>query len=124
MTMVIYGELPSEEYDMRMEPEMNNLININLELLNKDTSKMSRKEKLAYIRDLEFERLALRNHWSEDERKEKRLQFDEEKDRERKIFDDSIDMLIGRDKNLTAFEKKQAEKFLNDNPDIVAFFEW
>ena len=34
---------------MRKETEMHNIININLELLNKDTSKMSRKEKMVNL---------------------------------------------------------------------------
>ncbi len=95
----------------------NNLINA--ELLMKDRSKMTRQEKMQYLRDLEFERLALRNHWSDEEKKLHRNEFEAEKDREKKLLHNSVDVLIGSDDKLTVFEKKQAENYIKENPDIA-----
>ena len=100
----------------------NNLINVNLELLNKDTSKMTRQEKLQYLKDLEFERLAFKNHWSDEERIEKRIEFDKEEARKDKLHSDSVKILLGNDDKLTSLEKKQAEKYIEENPEIPAIF--
>ncbi len=94
----------------------NNLINI--ELLTKDTSKMSRQEKMQHLRDMEFKRLAFRNHWTEEEKKLHRAEFDSEKDRRRKLIDNSVDLILGDGDKLTAFEKKQAENFIKENPEM------
>ncbi len=45
---------------------MGNLINA--EFLLKDTNNMSRQEKMQHLKDLEFERLAFVNHWTEGEK--------------------------------------------------------
>ena len=102
---------------------MDNLVNINLELLNKDRSQMTHQEKMQYLRDLEYERLALRNHWSDKEKADNRAKFEEEQDRERKLLNNLVDILLGNEKNLTDFEKKQAEQYLEENPDIGVIFD-
>lgn len=101
----------------------NNLINVNLELLNKDRSKMTRKEKIRYAQELEFEALAVRNHWEGEEKELNKERFFEEKDRDRKLLNDSVDVLEGKDGDLSPFEKKQAEKYIRDNPDLVEMFD-
>ena len=45
---------------------MGNLINA--EFLLKDTSNMSRQEKIQHLKGLEFERLTFVNHWTEEEK--------------------------------------------------------
>lgn len=63
---------------------MGNLINA--EFLLKDTSNMSRQEKMQHLKDLEFERLAFVNHWTEEEKKQNKAEFEAEKDRESKLI--------------------------------------
>ena len=100
----------------------NNLINVNLELLNKDRSKMSRKEKIRHAQELEFEALAIRNNWEGEEKELNRAKFFEEKDRERKLLDNSVDILSGKEEKLTSFEKKQAENYMKENPDVAEMY--
>ena len=100
----------------------NSFININFELLNKDRSKMSRKEKIRYAQELEFEALAVRNHWEGEEKEANNKEFFEEKDRERILLDNSIDVITGKGNKLTPFEKKQVEKFLKENSDVAEMF--
>lgn len=95
---------------------MSNLINA--EFLMKDTSGMSRREKMQHLRDLEFEKLSFINHWTEEEKKLNRVEFEAEKDRESKLYHNSINVLFGNDSGMTAFEKKQAEKFIERKPEI------
>lgn len=95
---------------------MGNLINA--EFLLKDTSNMSRQEKMQHLKDLEFERLSFLNHWTEEEKKQNKAEFEAEKDRESKLIHNSINVILGNEDGLTVFEKKQAEKFIKENPDI------
>ncbi len=114
---IVILQLKTTPEHERIIIEMNNNL-INAELLTKDRSKMTRQEKMQHIRDLEFERLALRNHWTEEEKKIHRDEFEAEKDREKKLLHNSIDVLTGNDENLSSFEKKQAENFIKENPDV------
>ena len=99
-----------------------NIIKVNTELLNKDISKMTRQEKIRYAQELEFEALAVRNHWEGEEKELNKAKFFEEKARERKLLDNSVDVMVGNDNKLSAFEKKQAENYIKENPEIEHIF--
>jgi len=96
--------------------------NANTALLFKDTKNMTREEKIRHAQELEFEALAIRNKWEGDEKELNKRKFFEEKERNKKLLASSVKVLTGQEEKLTAFEKKQAEKYMKENPEIENIF--
>ena len=56
------------------------------------------------------------------EKEVNKKKFFEEKNRNKKLLASSVKVLTGQEEKLTAFEKKQAEKYMKENPEIEDIF--
>ena len=84
----------------------------------------TREEKKKLSLDMEYAQLAYENNWNEEEFKANREAFYKKKDEERRKSKDravrEMDVIYNGGKNLTEFEKRQTEKYMEDNPEDEA----
>lgn len=94
------------------------------EEMSKNPKAYSREERRKLSRDMEYAQLAYENNWSEEEFRSNRGAFDKLKDEERRISKEQtlrmIDVLYNGGKGLSEFERRQTEKYIEDNPEDVA----
>jgi hypothetical protein len=93
-------------------------------IYKKDMNKMTHQERKQHMLDMEFEQMCITNHWEGEEKQKQKAIFVKEKAEEKRISDEIFrlewDLIFYNGENLTEFERKQAEKYLADNPDDEA----
>ncbi|MCR5746452.1 MAG: hypothetical protein K6G03_01980 [Lachnospiraceae bacterium] len=92
---------------------------VDTSILEKDISKMSYQEKMQYLRDMEFEHEALRNHWTGEEKVNKRAEFDRQKQEDRNMIKNELDIILNNGENLSEFEERQTETYMEEHPEEV-----
>lgn len=114
---------------------MGEIIKVNMELraranrlskvvygLSKEEREQRRKEQFQCIKDLEFEGLAEKNHWTEEECKEHRAAFDREYDKQQAEYmrtnNIALSVLLFGSKGLSEEEIQEGKKYIEENPDL------
>ena len=93
------------------------------EILMRDYKSMTREERRKYADDLFFSIKCDLEGIAEEDRADAREEFDIENERERRLNRLAVDVLIGNGDKLTPFERKQAEKYIKENPETEVIFE-
>lgn len=91
------------------------------EEMHRNPREYTREDRKRLRRELEFAELVHKNNWSDEEAEAHWEDFNREKDEEslrtRKLFDKQWDMIYNEGKNLTEFEKRQTEKYMENHPE-------
>lgn len=89
--------------------------------MHRNPREYTREDRKRLRRELEFAELVHKNNWSDEEAEAHWEDFNREKDEEsrraRKLFDKQRDMIYNEGKNLTEFEKRQTEKYMENHPE-------
>ena len=114
---------------------MGEIIKVNMELfaranrlskvvpgLSIEERRKRREEQFQCIKDLEFEGVAIRNHWSEEEQRAHRAEFDREYDKQQaedmRLMGLALDILLFDSKGLSEEEIEEGKKYIEENPDL------